>query len=288
MQTPYRIATPPEPIRTEEADSYEKNLVAERSRERLIGAGLAIAGVAVTTIAVMTLSNLSHHDRHEADAKARVEARVSSARTTIRDADRAANEAQSQFEAALTYELLTNETKPSSSPCNITLQPRRNAFPLLVLSGPSDRDLPSPSVGRLSADVHRAQDLLDTGHPAEAVLYADALAGSPPETRLVHDVVLVPRKRVLPTRTSATTFTPGIVEGTAYLYDFRQRAIICAGEIHAESSRALEYSWNDGQVVAPKDWEHQAPRLDATLDDDLDAQLARAIAAPGALRAVTR
>lgn len=287
MHAPYRIATPPEPIRTEEADSYEKNLVAERTRERLIGVGMAVAGIAVATIAVTTLSNLSHRDRHIVEAQARVDARIAAAKTVIADAERAADDAQDAFQTAVLYEM--REGAPAASaPCNVEIAPRRNAFPLLVASGPTDEDLQSPSVAQLSTDVHRAEELMNTGHPSEAILYADALANTPPSIRLTRDVVLVPTKRVPPSRTSPTSFTPGVIEGTAYLYDFRLKAVICKGEIHAESSRAIQYSYNDGTFALPKDWESQAPRLDATLDDDLDAQLFRAIAAPGVLHAIIR
>jgi hypothetical protein len=139
----------------------------------------------------------------------------------------------------------------------------------------------SASIARIWRDALEAERLLEGEAKAAAIPYADAFDAFPVEARLTHEVVLVRKSYRAPARTSPRSYEPGVVDGVAYLYDWREHRVICAGEVHAENTATLEYSFNDDADA--KSWQIREPRLDATLAEDLETQVARAIAAPGAL-----
>ncbi|MBX3230817.1 MAG: hypothetical protein KIT84_01260 [Labilithrix sp.] len=286
MPAPYRIASPPEPPRTEEADSYEQMLVTERSRDRRTGALLALLALTLAAIGFSSLKPRKPAPAAADEARQRLELRIARAKRTVEDARTRIDEAQDRFardlRAAIDAELSPSEPL-TACPVSLAEPGRlvrgRPSFPLAV----TDRGAVtwSPSIHRVWQDVGRAEDFFGGDNPSAGIIYAEAFETSPIEARLVLDVVLVRTKHKVPIRTSPTTYEPGSVDGIAYVYDWRERRFVCAGEVHATNAQALEYSFNDG--LDAKSWQVREPRLDATLEDDLETQVARAITAPNVL-----
>jgi hypothetical protein len=283
VDAPYRIAAPPEPEGPDPVDAYEALLRARALRSRRIVTCICggLAAVSITALAE------SPPARHLEEAAARESAGVAGAQRVIAGARAHVESAQLAFAAGIAAAVEADGAHPErpsneleSSPCPITLPEAsrlvhgKQAFPLLVVPR-GDRDLPSPSASSLLADVQRAEAHLANGRPAEAVMYANALSaqGAP---RLRYDIVLVTSFVKHPVRTSSTSFEPGEVMGRAYLYDFSQRRVTCAGDVHASSSRHIQYSFVPA-AVAPAAMD-QGPRLTSSLDEDLEVQLQRAIA----------
>ena len=129
---------------------------------------------------------------------------------------------------------------------------------------------------RARTDVATAESLLDGINPLSAVVYADAFDANPVTARLTRDVVVVASRWQRPARASDTAFEPGAVDGMAYVFDFATRKVTCAGEVHATNSKSLEYTYNET-------YDARGARLDQTLQEDLDRQLARAVAEPNTL-----
>ncbi len=91
------------------------------------------------------------------------------------------------------------------------------------------------------------------------------------------DVLMVIDKRVEPVSLSGKAgFESGIIEGRAYLYDYRRKAITCAGLVHAENSDEVRFKYtrrigdlSDGSGTS---------ELARALDDDLRYESYRAAA----------
>jgi hypothetical protein len=65
-----------------------------------------------------------------------------------------------------------------------------------------------------------------------------------------------------------------MVRGKAYIYEFAEHRVTCAGAVESTSSPTIEYAYvEDPSTLAAQD---QAPRLRASLDADLERQLRRA------------
>lgn len=285
---PYRLASPPEPPRTEEADSYELTLVAERKRERRTKALIGLLGLTLLSLAVTAYARPRSSPGGAELARRRLAERTERARTTIDTADRSATaeEKRFQIEVRAAVEGRLAPSLPLTA-CNVSLpEPDRLVrgpapFPLLVVREHEQGVLHSAALARVWRDISHARELLVGENPVRAVVYADALEAKPVDARLTQEVILVHTKLRRPARSSPTTYEPGVVDGIAYVYDFHEHKVMCAGEIHATNTRALEYSFND-RADAPT-WQDKDLRLDATLEDDFDAQVARAITAPNAL-----
>lgn len=281
MRAPYRIASPPEPVRTEEADSYEARLHAGRrlfwGQMVLLLAGIGGMSTCVVRASHARPSGAEKARRQESMQKADAERTVETARAEL-------ERAQSSFDAAV-HAAMERRLAPATPrvPCPISLgEPGRLArgrsmTPLLVVR--DDAPEPhyfSPSVDRARPDVETAGALLDGVNPLSAVVYTDALARSPVDQRLTRDVVVVVSRWKAPALTSMTAFEPGEVDGMAYVFDFATRRITCAGEVHTSSSKSLEYTYSDRAGA-------RDVRLEERLREDLELQIARAVAGPDAL-----
>jgi hypothetical protein len=276
---PYRIAATPEPSGPTEADAYEARLRARvaRSRRVLVGGfGVLVA------LSVVALVESPPRPRDRALVDSRAAARLANAHDTVSAARDFVAREQARFATALEA-AFDAEVGPDSAhaSCSVKLPDTRlsqggRAFPLLVVSK-GDREIPSPSLASMTADANRADEHFAAGRTMDALVYTNALAArmTNPSARPEHDVVLVTKSMKHPLRTTPTSFEPGEIEGRAYLYDFAKRRVVCAGDVHAVSSRQIEYSYVSATSSAAMD---EGPRLSASLDDDLDIQLQRAIA----------
>jgi hypothetical protein len=197
---------------------------------------------------------------------------IALARRAIVEAQAFANVEQQLFSS----EVLAAEDEDvmpdaSAEPCGEMLpEPRalargRAPFPLLVAAR-GDRSLLSPSVGELMARVHRAAIHLDHGRVFDATRSLGALTSNP---ELDREVVVITSARKRPVQSNASSYEPGEISGRAFLYDFREHRIVCAGDVHATSSRAIEYAYTSGTSGASG----QRPSLGASLDADLENQL---------------
>jgi hypothetical protein len=92
--------------------------------------------------------------------------------------------------------------------------------------------------------------------------------------RLRSDVVVVASRLEHPTKSGASSFEPGEVAGRAYLYDFAERRVVCAGDVHARSSNTIAYVFESGPTSPAS--QDQGPRLTASLEDDFRVQLEQA------------
>lgn len=270
-------------------DAYEALLRARAARGRSI---VTVLCGGVAGLSILALAEAPPASRSPAEtAEMRAAARIAAARQTIAIAEKEAAEEQALFADAI---LAASEIphSPSGVPCGLTfpepthLATGKQNFPLLVVAK-GDRRLPSPSIATVLADIERAKEHLDNGHFMDGILYANALEA---KTRLRHDVVLVTTRVKPPLRTSASSFEPGEIDGRAYVYDFTAHRVTCAGDIHASSSRQVEYAYVPGHSASAALDPHadpysQGPSLTASLDGDLRVQVQRAIAG-GALFAI--
>ncbi len=290
MHAPYRIAaTRPGSDGPDEADAYEALLRRRASRARRFATVLcgALAVLSLMALAESPPSRTRVRRGAPELAEARAAARIADARDVISAARTFAEREQARFastmNAALDAEIALDDSQP---PCRLPLPPanhlthRKDAFPLLVLSN-GDRHMPSPSVAGLLTDVRRAEAYFAEGRTVDAVLQADALSArlASPEGPLRYDVVLVTTTMRHPVRTTSTSFEPGELSGRAYVYDFAERRVSCAGEIHATSSQTIEYSYV-AAANGPAAMD-EGPRLAASLDEDLDLQIQRAVTRGG-------
>ena len=269
-------------MRTEEADSYEARLLAGRKR---YWAQMALLFVSVVSVGWMVV-HASHRRPSGAEKARRQEAaRIREARAIVQLAHEEIDAAQASFDAEM-HAVIENKLSPALplTPCPVGLgDPERLArghaqIPLLIVRPDSnERHYYSPSVARARQDVATAESLLDGVNPMSAVVYSDALGANPINARLSRDVVVVTSQWKRPSRSSETAFEPGAVDGMAYVYDFAERKVTCAGEIHASNSKMLPYTYSDKNVG------ERGSRLDETLEDDLERQLARTVAEPNAL-----
>jgi hypothetical protein len=292
VRAPYRFANPPELPRTEEADSYEAKL--HRDRQRYLQ-WFVLGGLTFATFTTIAAASASRTISPPPPANTPGDA-IAHARTVVIDARGEVNLERFRFggEEAAAMQGKREADEPATA-CPITLpEPSRMIrgqapFDLVVVmkDGPEQ---PAPAIERQIRDVQTAESYLDGPYPSHALPYSRAFETMPVGARLAQtqQVLFVASTWQRPTRSSVQNYEAGAVEGTAYLYDFRAHRIVCAGPIKASSSRSLAYTFNDGKAVPAKEAEQQGVRLDQMLDDDLDSQLANAIAAPGALSVVTK
>jgi len=280
VSTPYRTAAPPEPEGPDEADAYEALLRVRASRARRIATTICGTLAALSVIALIESPSPRIRPRAPELVDSRAAAALSNARDTIASARDFAEREQARFAATINA-ALDASVAPGGRPCAVVL-PEVNrlvrgqrAFPLLIVET-GDRDLPSPSVANMLADVNRADEHLAAGRTAEAIFYANGLAArmTNPAARLRYDVVLVTTSMKHPERTTPRSFEPGELTGRAYLYDFDERRVTCAGDVHATSSREVAYSYAPTSPHAAMD---EGPRLTASLEEDLERQIQRAI-----------
>lgn len=310
QHAPYRTLALPEPQAPDQVDAYEALLRARAARSRRFVtvacgfvAGLSVLGLAevppVTKIAPLEAAETRAVTKI-ADARAAIAAaskRAAEEQLRFTAAIRSATaraEAQGHLESAATETSVMAATAKGRRPCRValpepsTLVRGRSAFPLLVAS--AVEPLRSPSLSGVFADIRRAEAHLDSGRFSDGVLYANALEASA-VSRLNYDVVLITSLVRSPVRTSASSFEPGEIVGQAFLYDFAERRVTCAGSVHASSSRQIEYQYvpalTSGASLDPRSEPvyGQGPSLVASLDGDLELQAQRAITR-GALYAI--
>ena len=163
---------------------------------------------------------------------------------------------------------------PITLPTTTTLTSRATLFPLLTIERADLKDtLPSQAVAEVLTDVRRAEVHLAAGRLEEAAIYGRAL--DRPE-RFTYDVVLAANAAKKPLARSGSEYDPGEIEGRAYIYEFASGRVICAGEVHAKSSKVIGYVFSD-RVDAPARLGAVASMGDA-IDEDIRMQTQRAIA----------
>lgn len=271
---PYRVASPPPPEEPDAEDPYAAVIRAQRRRGRILTAVVCLA--IVGGAAKVARSGQRHHPRTrttEAD-------RLATARTAIDSARRRADDAQGRFDHAM-REAIGDDIGPRADlgACPIRLPEAsslvkgRAAFPLLVIERADLKEaLPSQAVAAVLSDVRRAEKHVAAGHYEEASLYARALDR---DDRFRYDVVLVAKQAKHPHAVSGKEFTPGEVEGRAYLYDFASGKVVCAADITAKSSKEIGYVFSD-RADAPSSLGAIAMMSDA-IEEDIRLQTERAI-----------
>jgi hypothetical protein len=274
VATPYRIAATPEPEPPDPADAYEKALLRERARRfrpLVAAAGLVVVALATTALGGRTPPPRGPTFEEQAARE------VERARIVLEDARAEAMNEQLRFGEAFGA-LRTKAPLLSAARCPTTFSPRETAPFLLARA--DDPELRSPSVGRVMRDIVRAEELLANGRSVEGILYANALgpaSATPMAARLHQDVVILADVLKRPARTTASSFEPGSVIGRAFVYDFAEHRVTCAGEIGVESSRQIAYAYMPEMMNGPVALS-QGPSLSANLDADLNRQLGAALA----------
>jgi hypothetical protein len=307
QHAPYRIAAIPEPEAPDQVDAYEALLRARAARGRRFVTVVCGVVAGLSILALAEVPPATHDTKSGARSETpetRAVAKIANAREAIAAASKRAAEEQLRFTAAIRSAAsradraepieqaddAENAMPASRGPCRVALPEAsslvrgRRAFPLLVASG--SEPLRSPSLSGVFADIRRAEEHLDNGQFADGILDANALAaGAQDETsRLKYDIVLITSVVKPPVRTSASSFEPGEIAGRAYLYDFAEHRVTCVGDIHASSSRQIEYQYVPGATAGasldPRSEPvyGQGPSLVASLDVDLELQAQRAIA----------
>lgn len=267
---PYRIAAPPAPEPPDAEHPYAALLQRERTRARLVAAATGAAVVALVLTALARPPRPPTPPRSDADRADRAVRAI--------DGARARSELeQTRFAAALAA-ALHDGTQPRADlgPCPVTLPEPAEltpAFPLLVAAAHDTASLPSKAVAGLLEDVRRAEAHAVAGRFEEASLYGAALARP---GRLSHEVVLVASTWRRPRVTSPASYEPGELEGRAYLYDFTSGTVPCAADVRARSSPRIGFAYAttaDAPASLGKD-----ARLTASVDDDMNREIAREIA----------
>jgi hypothetical protein len=272
---PYRIAAPPEPEPVETDDPYVGVLRTQRRRARIVSAFVVLfvaAGVA----------KVARSGPPPRRGPIDEEQRIEGARTAIDGALARASSAQARFERGVREAIAADVVaRPDLGACPVVLPGAsslvlgRSSFPLLTVERTElDGSLPSQAVAGVLADVRRAQIHLAAGRFEESKLYARAL--DRPE-RFGYDVVLVARTTKKPRALSGREYEPGEVEGQAYLYDFKAGRVVCAGEVHAKSSREIGYIYSDRLDTPPS--LGPVASMGYAIHDDIRLQTERAILA---------
>lgn len=279
------MSMPPDPEPEELEDPYAAVLRGQRRRARL-ASGLVLIFCAAG------LAKVAHSHQQPAPRKApRSEtARLDGARTAIAGARARAAAAQARFETdvreAIAADAAQRPTRrdEASIYCLRALPPEpslvrgRPSFPLLVVDASElDGTLPSQAIAEVLADTRRAEGHLAAGRFEEATLYARALDR---EERFRYDVVLVTKANRRARALAGNTFEPGEIEGRAYVYDFASGKVVCRGDVHAKSSRAIGYMYSDRTDTPPS--LGPLASMDDAIREDLRRETERAIL--GALR----
>jgi len=276
---PYRIPAPPAPEPEEAEHPYAAVLRAQRRRGRSVTAALVI--VLAGGVAIAKVARSGAPPRRLALTEAVVLEAAGGARQTIDHARGRAHDAQAQFEQRVREAVgLDLAPRPDLGECPIALPAASTlstghapAFPLLTLERVEiAATLPSQAVAGVLADVRRAEAHLASGRIAEATLYGRAL--DRPE-RFGYEVVLLARTSKRPRALSGNAYEPGEIDGRAFLYDFASNRVVCAGDVHAKSSKGISYTFSE-RVDAPVALGPTASMSEA-IDDDMRLQTERAI-----------
>ncbi len=291
--SPYRVSARPEPEGPDQADEYEARLRLRARRTKHAVVGLITGFGVLSTLASVERSK--HVDEEAATQRRETEARaaekIEDARIRVAAATKVVEEEQARFEETMRAAIQDGSplAELGASPsrlCDVSFPERvpfrsgigSSRLPLLRVDR-SDRVLPSPSLARVLTDIHRAEEKFGQGRHMEAILYSNAL--SDVRGRLKYDVVLATSLLQHPQPAGATSFDPGEAIGRAYVYDFAEHRVSCAGDIHVKSSKNIPYSWATA-ANAPASHD-QGPSLSASLEEDFDRQIEQAITTRGAL-----
>jgi hypothetical protein len=266
VHAPYRIAAPPEPDAPDPVDAYESLLRARAVRSRRVTAALLITAAALF---VAAMAEAPPRTRERTAPAVHDAPKIAAAREIIATSRSELAMERQRFVDAITL-IRTEEREGtvarSSSPCPIALPtPHRlgRAFPLAIVAR-DDAWIVSSSIESTLGDLRKAEQHLDGGRFFDGIARARALVA---RSRLHHDVVVFADLYKRPLGTNASTFEPGEIRGRAYLYDFREHRVACAGDVAAKSSKQIEYTYPEGAAL------DVAPNLSSSLDADLDMQL---------------
>jgi hypothetical protein len=265
----YRIAPRLPPEIPDEADVYETLLRTKAAFTRRASA--LLCGVAMMTAAIALAEARSNENATEM-AEARLERNIASVREALGSAKSFAIVEQTRFDAAMNDAVArTDLPDPTDVPCDVT-----RAAPLAIVAG-GDRNFTNPSVTHILADVAHTEELLSARRFDEAIADASALSirlASAAE-RPRYDYFVLASEFKSPTRTGPGSYEPGEISGRAYLYDWEKHRVTCAGDIHATSSRRIEYTFVPSMSAAEA--LSDRARFSSTLDQDLELQVRRAI-----------
>lgn len=81
-----------------------------------------------------------------------------------------------------------------------------------------------------------------------------------------HDMVIVVDEKIPPKTTGDDSFEGGMLRGRAYVWSYKDKAIVCAGDVVAENSKNIKV------MTSPTDPSHIPPGTLSHLDGDLTSQ----------------
>ena len=268
---PYRIASPPPDPAAEGDHPYVAVLAAARRRTRI--------GAFVVISALLALPFLLPRRTVEHDARAHFEKLDGQAHGAVEAARLRIAMEQEGFDRAVRRAALGDD--PDRMPeiaCDLRLEgeePRFGArFPVLVVDRKEiSEKLPSQSLAMMLSDAEHAEHLSMVSRPAESIDWSNRLLGP---GRLRQEIVLVTTTHVPAKAKSGGAYEPGRIAGTAYLYDFVTRKVICSGAVEATSSRSIGYAYATGADALPSAGIEAS--MNATLEADLRKNVEHAIA----------
>jgi hypothetical protein len=117
---------------------------------------------------------------------------------------------------------------------------------LTVAKTPADVARTEPAIGwsreREANSLEERSKRGNTDRDAEK-LVKDALAFSADDAWTYDVLMVIDRTVAAVSGTKAKEFTSGEIDGRAYLYDYRKKAVTCAGRVHAENSDEVRFTY---------------------------------------------
>jgi hypothetical protein len=266
VHAPYRIAAPPEPETPDPVDAYESLLRARAVRSRRVTVALLVAG---TGLFAAAMAEAPPRSRERTTPAVHDAPKIAAAREMIATSRSELAIERQRFVDAIAL-IRTEEREGtlsrSSGPCPIALPAPHHlgrAFPVAIVAR-DDAWVVSPSIEAALGDLRKAEQHLDGGRFFDGIARARAFSS---RSRLRHDVVVFADQYRYPLVTNASTFEPGEIRGRAYLYDFQEHRVACAGDVAAKSSKQIEYTYSEGASV------DIAPNLPTSVEADFEMQL---------------
>ena len=204
---------------------------------------------------------IAEHEREAREAEMLSDAETAQLRTSLADAIKTLQSAKASFVADVTPAALDAVT-PGESRCPYGA------------SGTHGVIAPGQKVEPIGLDtwlITQVQDDLDKGAATKTELgQIEGMRGLPGE------VVFVVGKSSPPIVTG-DSYLPGQIVGTAYMYSYRQRRIVCAAPIDVQNKEAIDiqYTYMEGNILDEDMKKRESAR--STLETDLQEQLDRQI-----------
>lgn len=211
---------------------------------------------------------IAEHEREAREAEMLSDAETAQLRTSLAGAIKTLQSAKASFVADVTPAALDAVT-PGESRC-----PYEASSTMRGVVAPGQNIEP---IGLDTWRITQVQDDLDKGEATKTELgQIEGMRSLPGE------VVFVVGKSSPPIVTG-DSYLPGQITGTAYMYSYRQRRIVCAAPIEVENKEAIDiqYTYMEGNILDEdmKKRESAKSVLDADLDEQLNRQISERLRA---------